>query len=49
MAIVKVSYSGEPLIKENLDKMSDKQLGLAFISEFRREDGEECPGKTFYE
>ena len=50
--IVKVSYSGEPLIKENLDEMSDEQLDFAlarFISEVRREDGEEYPGKALYE
>ena len=44
--IVKVSYSGEPLIKENLDEMSDEQLDFAlvrFISEVRGEDGEQCP------
>ena len=48
-AIVKVSHSREPLIKVNLDKMSDEQLDLAFISEVRRGDGEECPGNIFYE
>ena len=46
-----MSYSGKPLIKENLDEMSDEQLDFAlarFISEVRREDGEEYPGKTLY-
>ena len=51
-AIVKVSYSGEPLIQENLREMSDEQLDFAlarFISKVRREDGEEYPGKYLYE
>ena len=30
-AIIKVSYSGEPLIKENLDKMSEEQLDFALV------------------
>ena len=51
-AIVKVSYSGKPLIKDNLDEMSDEQVDFTlarFISEVRRGDGEEYPGKTLYE
>ena len=51
-AVNKISYSGEPLINENLDEMSDEQLDFVlarFISEVRKEDGQEYPGKTLYE
>lgn len=47
-----MSYSGEPFINENLDKMSDKQLDFVlarFIAEVREEDGQEYPEKTLYE
>ena len=51
-AVLKLSYNGEPLINENLDKMSDEQLDFVlarFIAEVRKEDGQEYPGKTLYE
>ena len=51
-AVNKISYSGEPLINENLDEISDEQLDFVlarFISEVRKEDGQEYPGKTLYE
>ena len=48
-AVVKLSYSGEPLIEENLDEMSDKRLGFAlarFVAEVRKGDGQQYRGKT---
>ncbi|CAH3107100.1 unnamed protein product [Pocillopora meandrina] len=51
-AVNEMSYSGEPLINENLDEMSEEQLDFVlarFIAEVRKEDGQEYPGKTLYE
>ena len=43
-AVNEMSYSGEPLINENLDEMSEEQLDFVlarFIAEVRKEDGQE--------
>ena len=49
---MKEDYSGEPVIQENIDEMSDEMLDFAlarFVAEVRKEDGQEYPGKTPYE
>ena len=51
-ATLKYKYSGEPLINESLSEMAEERLDFAlarFISEVRREDGQEYPWKTLDE
>ena len=51
-AVLKEDYSGEPVIQEDIDEMSDEMLDFTlarFVAEVRKEDGQECPGKTLYE
>ena len=51
-AVLKQSYSGERQINENIEEMSEEQLDFVlarFVSEVKREDGNQYPGKTFYE
>ena len=51
-AVLKEDYSGEPVIQEDIDEMSDEMLDLTlagFVAEVRKEDGQEYPGKTLYE
>ena len=46
------SYSGELQINENIEEMSGERLDFVlarFVSEVKREDGNEYPGKTLYE
>ena len=48
-AVLKENYSGEPLINESVNEMSEEQLDFVltrFISEAITEDGQEYPGKT---
>ena len=49
---MKQDYSGEPVIKQDIDEMSDEMLDFTlarFVAEVRKEDGQEYPGKTLYE
>ena len=49
---MKQDYSGEPVIKPDIDEMSDEMLDFTlarFVAEVRKEDGQEYPGKTLYE
>ena len=51
-AVLKEDYSGEPVIQEDIDEMSDEMLDFTlarFVAEVRKEDGQEYPGKTLYE
>ena len=51
-AVLKQSYSREPQINENIEEMSEEQLDFVlarFVSEVKREDGNEYPGKTLFE
>ena len=51
-AVLKQSYSGERQINENIEEMSEEQLDFVwarFVSEVKREDGNQYPRKTFYE
>ena len=51
-AVLKQDYSGEPVIQQDIDEMSDEMLGFTlarFVAEVRKEDGQEYPGKTLYE
>ena len=51
-AVLKEDYSGQPVIQEDIDEMSDKMLDFTlarFVAEVRKEDGQEYPGKTLYE
>ena len=51
-AVLKENCSGEALINESVNEMSEEQLDFAltsFISKVIREDGQEYPGKTLYE
>ena len=48
-AVLKEDYSGEPVIQEDIDEMSDEMLDFTlarFLAEVRKEDGQEYPGKT---
>ena len=48
-AALKEDYSGEPVIQEHIDKMSDETLDFTlagFVAEVRKEDGQEYPKKT---
>ena len=49
---MKEDCSGEPVIQEDIDEMSDEILDFTlarFVAEVRKEDGQEYPGKTIYE
>ncbi|XP_067054073.1 uncharacterized protein [Acropora muricata] len=51
-AVLKVENSGEPLLNQRIDEMSDEDLDFflgRFVAEVRKEDGQEYPGKTIYE
>ena len=51
-AVLREDYSGEPVIQEDIDEMSDELLDFAlarFVAEVRKKDGQEYPGKTLYE
>ena len=51
-AVLKVENSGEPVLNQRIDEMSDEDLDFflgRFVAEVRKEDGQECPGKTIYE
>ena len=51
-AVLKENYSGEPLIHESVNEMSEEQLDfvkIRFIPVVIREDGQEYPGMTLYE
>ena len=48
-AVLKEDYSGEPVIQEDIDEMSDEMLDFTlarFVAKVRKEDGQEYPGKT---
>ena len=50
--VLKVDYSGESVIQEDIDEMSDEMLDFTlarFVAEVKKEDGQEYPGKTLYE
>ena len=47
--VLKEDYSGEPVIQEDIDEMSDEMLDFTlarFVAEVRKEGGQEYPGKT---
>ena len=51
-AFLKQDCSGEPVIQEDIDEMSDEVLDCTlarFVAEVRMEDGRDSPGKTLYE
>ena len=51
-AVLKVENSGEPVLNQRIDEMSDEDLDFFlpwFVAEVRKEDGQEYPGKTIYE
>ena len=51
-AVLKQDYSGEAVIRQDIDEMSDEMLDFTlarFVAEVRKEDGQEYPGKTVYE
>ncbi|XP_067029455.1 uncharacterized protein [Acropora muricata] len=51
-AVLKVENSGEPVLNQRIDEMSDEDLDFflgRFVAEVRKEDGQEYPGKTIYE
>ncbi|KAK2565248.1 hypothetical protein P5673_011199 [Acropora cervicornis] len=51
-AVLKVENSGEPVLNQRVDEMSDEDLDFflgRFVAEVRKEDGQEYPGKTIYE
>ena len=46
--VFKEDNSGESIIQEDIDEMSDEMLGFKlarFVAEVRKEDGQEYPGK----
>ena len=48
-AVLKEDYSGEPVIQEDIDEMSNETLDFTlagFVAEVRKEDGQEYPKKT---
>ena len=50
--MLKVEKSGEPVLNQGIDEMSDEDLDFflgRFVAEVRKEDGQEYPGKTTYE
>ena len=49
---MKQDYSGEPVIQEDIDEMSDEMLDFTlarFVAEVRKEVGRDYPGKTLCE
>ena len=51
-AFLEQDYSGEPVIQEDINEMSDEMLDFTlarFVAEVRKEDGRDYPGKTLYE
>ena len=51
-AVLKAEHSGEPVLNQRIDEMSDEDLDFflaRFVAEVRKEDGQEYPGKTIYE
>ena len=49
--VLKQDYSGEAVIQQDIDEMSDEMLDFTlarFVAEVRKEDGQEYPGKTLY-
>ena len=51
-AALKVETSGEPVLNQHIDEMSDEDLDFflgRFVAELRKEDGQEYPCKTIYE
>ena len=50
--MLKVENSGELVLNQRIDEMSDEDLDFLlglFVAELRKEDGQEYPGKTIYE
>ena len=50
--MLKVEHSGEPVLNQRIDEMSDEDLDFflaRFVAEVRKEDGQEYPSKTIYE
>ena len=50
--MLKVEKSGEPVLNQRIDVMSDEDLDFflgRFVAQVRKEDGQEHPGKTIYE
>ena len=46
--VLKEDNSGESIIQEDIDEMSDDMLGFKlarFVAEVRKEDSQEYPGK----
>ncbi|XP_067055650.1 uncharacterized protein [Acropora muricata] len=51
-AVLKVENSGETVLNQRIDEMSDEDLDCflgRFVAEVRKEAGQEYPGKTIYE
>ena len=50
-AVLKVGHSGEPVLNQRIDEMSDEDLDffLGSICGWSEESGQEYPGKTIYE
>ena len=51
-AVLKVESSGETVLNQRIDEMSDEDLDCflgRFVAEVRKEAGQEYPGKTIYE
>ena len=51
-AVLKVQNSGEPVLNQRIDEMSDEDLDFflaRFVAEVKKEDRQEHPGKTIYE
>ena len=50
--MLKVENSGENVLNQRIDEMSDEDLDFflaRFVAEVRKEDKQEQPGKTIYE
>ena len=50
--MLKAEYSGEPVLNQHIDDMSDEDLDFflaPFVAEVRKKDGQDYPGKTIYE
>ena len=50
--MLKVENSGETVLNQRIDEMSDEDLDCflgRFVAEVRKEAGQEHPGKTIYE
>ena len=47
-AVLKEDYSGESIIQEDIDEMSNEMLDITlarFVAQVRKKDGHEDPGK----